>query len=71
VVGEKAIAPAPETTHWGWRRLLDNLTLTFGIKNVFDTRPPLAVQANGAQGYDPEVANSIQRFFYGQIEKKF
>jgi outer membrane receptor protein involved in Fe transport len=71
VVGEKAIAPAPETTHWGWRRLLDNLTLTFGIKNVFDTRPPLAVQANGAQGYDPEVANPIQRFFYGQIEKKF
>jgi outer membrane receptor protein involved in Fe transport len=47
------------------------LTLTFGIKNVFDTRPPLAVQANGAQGYDPEVANPIQRFFYGQIEKKF
>jgi iron complex outermembrane receptor protein len=71
VVGEKAIAPVPEATHWGWRRLLDNLTLTFGIKNVFDTRPPLAVQANGAQGYDPEVANPIQRFFYGQIEKKF
>ena len=71
VVGGTAIAAAPETTCWGWRRLLDNLTLTFGIKNVFDTRPPLAVQANGAQGYDPEVANPIQRFFYGQIEKKF
>jgi iron complex outermembrane receptor protein len=71
IVGEKAVAPAPESTHGGWRRLLDNVTLTFGIKNVFDTRPPLAVQANGAQGYDPQAANPIQRFFYGQIEKKF
>jgi outer membrane receptor protein involved in Fe transport len=55
----------------GYVHLLGNLTLTFGMKNVFDTRPPLAVQANGAQGYDPEVANPIQLFFYGQIEKKF
>jgi iron complex outermembrane receptor protein len=71
IVGEKAIAPAPENTHGGWRRLLDNMTFTFGIKNIFDTRPPLAVEANGAQGYDPQATNPIQRFFYGQIEKKF
>ncbi len=72
IVGEKAIAPAPETTHRGWRSLLDNVTFTAGIKNVFDVRPPLAFVGNGAyQGYDTYAANPIQRFFYGQIEKKW
>ncbi len=72
LVGEKAIAPAPEGHGWNWRRLLDNTTFTFGIKNLGDTRPPLAVQGNsGFQGYDTLAANPIQRFFYGQIEKKF
>jgi iron complex outermembrane receptor protein len=72
IVGEKAIAPAPEGHGWNWRRLLDNTTFTFGIKNLGDTRPPLAVQGNsGFQGYDTLAANPIQRFFYGQIEKKF
>jgi iron complex outermembrane receptor protein len=72
VVGEKAIAPAPEGHGWTWRRLLDNMTFTFGIKNLFDTRPPLAIDGNsGYQGYDTLAANPIQRFFYGQIEKKF
>ena len=72
VVGEKAVAPAPEGHGWTWRRLLDNTTFTFGIKNLFDTRPPLAIDGNsGYQGYDTLAANPIQRFFYGQIEKKF
>jgi iron complex outermembrane recepter protein len=72
VVGEKAIAPAPEGHGWTWRRLLDNTTFTFGIKNLFDTRPPLAIDGNsGYQGYDTLAANPIQRYFYGQIEKKF
>jgi iron complex outermembrane receptor protein len=72
LVGEKGIAPAPETTHRGWRSLLDNMTFTFGIKNLTDAHPPLAFIGNGAyQGYDTYAANPIQRFFYGQIEKKF
>jgi hypothetical protein len=72
IVGEKAIAPAPEGHGWTWRRLLDNTTFTFGIKNLADTRPPLAIGGNsGYQGYDTLAANPIQRFFYGQIEKKF
>jgi iron complex outermembrane receptor protein len=72
VVGEKAIAPAPEGHGWTWRRLLDNATFTFGIKNLGDNRPPLAVNGNsGYQGYDTLVANPIQRFYYVQIEKKF
>jgi iron complex outermembrane recepter protein len=72
IVGEKAIAPAPEGHGWTWRRLLDNTTFTFGIKNLGDTRPPLAIAGNsGFQGYDTLAANPIQRFFYGSIEKKF
>ena len=72
LVGEKAIAPAPEGHGWSWRRLLDNTTFTFGIKNLADTRPPLAFVGNsGYQGYDTTAATPIQRFFYGQIEKKF
>jgi iron complex outermembrane receptor protein len=72
IVGEKAIAPVAEGHGWTWRRLLDNTTFTFGIKNVCDTRPPLAIDGNsGYQGYDTLAANPIQRFFYGSIEKKF
>jgi iron complex outermembrane recepter protein len=73
IVGEKAIAPAPEAhSGWSWRRLLDNTTFTFGIKNLGDTRPPLAIYGNsGYQGYDTLAANPVQRFFYGSIEKKF
>jgi iron complex outermembrane recepter protein len=72
VIGEKAIAPAPEGHGWTWRRLLDNTTFTFGIKNLSDAHPPLAFVGNGAyQGYDTYAANPVQRFFYGQIEKKF
>jgi iron complex outermembrane receptor protein len=72
VLGEKAIAPAPEAHGWTWRRLLDNATFTFGIKNLTDAHPPLAFVGNGAyQGYDTYAANPVQRFFYGQIEKKW
>ena len=72
LVGEKAIAPAPEGHGWSWRRLLDNTTFTFGIKNLTDAHPPLAFVGVGAyQGYDTFAANPVQRFFYGQIEKKF
>jgi len=72
MVGEKAIAPAPEGHGWSWRSLLNSMTLTFGIKNLTDAHPPLAFVGNGAyQGYDTYAANPVQRFFYGQIEKKF
>jgi len=72
LIGEKAIAPVPEGHAWTWRRWLDNMTFTFGIKNLSDAHPPLAFVGNGAyQGYDTYAANPVQRFFYGQIEKKF
>jgi outer membrane receptor protein involved in Fe transport len=69
VVGEKAIAPKPEGSSWGWRTLLANTTFTFGINNVFDSPPPFS--SDWYQGYDTSNASPVQRFFYVEVEKKF
>jgi iron complex outermembrane receptor protein len=71
LVGEKAIAPKPEGSHWGWRTFLANTTLTFGIKNIFDAHPPLSIDQNSGNGYDFNNADPIGRFFYISAEKKF
>jgi hypothetical protein len=68
LVGEKAISPRPEGSHWGWRTFLAGTTLTFGINNVFDTRPPFA---DYFAGFDTGTTNPIGRFFYLDVEKKF
>ncbi|MBV9876566.1 MAG: hypothetical protein JO025_17680 [Verrucomicrobia bacterium] len=52
-MGEKAVAPPPEGSHWGIRDLIANTTLTFGVNNVFDTRPPYS--ADWCQSYDPST----------------
>ena len=72
IVGEKAIAPAPEGGHavW-WRTLLANTTITFGINNIFDTKPPLSVD-NVITNFDPASgASFVQRYFWFSIDKKF
>jgi outer membrane receptor for ferrienterochelin and colicin len=69
VVGEKGLAPAPEGSRWGVRNLIANTTITFGINNVFDTRPPFS--SDNYQAYDTGDANYIQRFFYVSLDKKF
>jgi iron complex outermembrane receptor protein len=73
IIGEKAIAPAPSGPHAGRRKWLAGTTLTVGINNIFDTRPPFAdaATATGTEGFDTSYANYIQRFFYFQVEKKF
>jgi iron complex outermembrane recepter protein len=71
IVGEKAISPKPEAAcNEGWRRWLGGTRLTFGINNIFDTRPPFA-DDNNTIGFDPEHANPFQRYFYVEVEKKF
>jgi iron complex outermembrane recepter protein len=71
IVGEKAIAPAPEGSRWGWRNLVANTTVTFGINNIFDTPPPLAVD-NVLSNFDNAGGtNFIQRYFWVSIDKKF
>jgi len=70
IVGEKAIAPVPQGSSLGIRNLLANTTITFGINNIFDTYPPLAVDSFQVN-YDTNVGNPTQRFFYVEIEKQF
>jgi iron complex outermembrane recepter protein len=71
IVGEKAIAPAPEGSRSGWRNLLANTTLTFGINNIFDTAAPLAVDSVLSNFDGQGGANNIQRYFWVSIDKKF
>ena len=73
LIGENAISPKAEGSRWNWRTILANTTLTFGINNIADTRPPLSAQGGnvGIDGYDTQSATPIQRYFYVQIEKKF
>ncbi|MGA7127588.1 MAG: TonB-dependent receptor, partial [Chthoniobacterales bacterium] len=71
IVGEKAIAPPIQGSRWGWRDLLANTTITFGINNIFDTPAPLAVD-NVLSNFDNAGgANFIQRYFWFSIDKKF
>jgi iron complex outermembrane receptor protein len=69
VIGEKAVAPKPEGSNWGWRYWLANTTLTFGINNLFNAAPPLS--ADWFQGWDTENTNPLGRFYYMSFEKKF
>jgi iron complex outermembrane recepter protein len=70
IVGEKAISPKPEGCNEGWRRWLGGTRLTFGINNIFDTRPPFA-DDNNTVGFDTAHTTPFQRYFYVEIEKKF
>jgi iron complex outermembrane receptor protein len=70
LVGEQAISPKPEGSRWEWRSLLNNTKFIFGINNIFDTRPPLSVDSFFL-GRDVFNDNSIQRFFYFEIDKHF
>jgi iron complex outermembrane receptor protein len=51
-----------------------NLTLTFGVKNLFDEDPPYT-NAGGQvyfqAGYDPGYVDPRGRFFYGRVNYKF
>jgi iron complex outermembrane recepter protein len=71
IVGEKAIAPAPEGSRWGWRNLLANTTFTFGINNIFDTAAPFAVDAAISNFDAGSGVNNIRRYFWVSVDKKF
>jgi outer membrane receptor protein involved in Fe transport len=68
IVGEKAVAPQPEAANGGIRTWLAGTKLTFGIKNIFDTRPPFE---DSQAGFDTANATPFGRYFYVEIEKKF
>ena len=49
-----------------------HLTLTLGVKNVFDTNPPQTNQGNSFQAlYDPSYYDARARFVYGSIRYEF
>jgi iron complex outermembrane receptor protein len=63
--------PIPEVGAWSTWDLYGSwspnrkLTLTAGVRNVFDTKPPTSVQAGTFQvGYDPRVSDPLMRVFY-------
>jgi iron complex outermembrane recepter protein len=70
LVGDQAISPVQEGSSWGIRNWLANSKITFGVKNLFDTRPPLAPFSNW-MGYDYKNGNMTMRYFYVQVDKKF
>ena len=57
VIGEKAVAPAPEMANGGIRTWLAGTKLTFGINNIFDTRPPFSDTVTPGFGYDSSVTS--------------
>jgi outer membrane receptor protein involved in Fe transport len=69
IVGEKAISSKPEAAGGGWRRWLGGTKLTFGINNIFDTRPPF--EDFLTEGFDTAHTTPFQRYFYVEVEKKF
>ena len=51
---------------------IKHFTFTLGVKNVFDTNPPLTNQQNTFQaGYDPSYYDARARFVYGQVRYEF
>jgi hypothetical protein len=69
ILGEKAISPKAEGSNSGIRRWLANTTLTFGINNIGDVKPPYS--ADWYQGFDTSNTVPYGRQFYVQIDKKF
>jgi iron complex outermembrane receptor protein len=49
-----------------------NWTLTLGVKNLFDTNPPVTNQQNTFQlGFDPSYYDPRARFVYGSVRYAF
>jgi outer membrane receptor protein involved in Fe transport len=65
---EAATSPKPVRSSAGIRQWLTGTTVTLGINNLFDAAPPFA---DNFQGYDAQTANSIGRYFYVELERKF
>lgn len=56
------------TTYTGFK----NVSLTAGVKNLFDVKPPFTVQANTFQkGYDPRYTDAIGRAVFLRASYKF
>ena len=69
---EKNVIPV-STAEYGcssWKSWLNNMTITLGMQNVFDSDPPFVAGA-GENGYDESLATIKGRFWYAQLKKRF
>jgi outer membrane receptor protein involved in Fe transport len=69
---EKQVTPV-STAEYGcnnWKWWLNNMTLSLGMQNVFDSDPPF-VAGSGENGYDESLATIKGRFWYAQVKKRF
>jgi hypothetical protein len=69
---EKNITPVStvEYSSSGWRRWLNDTTITLGMNNVSDLSPPF-VGGTFQDGYDPRQANIRGRVWYVALKKRF
>ena len=52
---------------YGSWQAIKGLTLTFGVRNIFDRDPPLSYQSGTFQaGYDPRYTDPMGRTFYAR-----
>ncbi|MBV8280150.1 MAG: TonB-dependent receptor [Verrucomicrobia bacterium] len=67
-LGENAILPNPDCRGGQVRNWFGGVTLTFGINNLEDSKPPFS---DNMFGYDETTSNPIGRYFFLELEKKF
>ncbi len=72
---EKNVMPVStaEYNPCGWRAWFNNMTITLGMDNVFDSEPPFAAGSveGDTQGYDEAQANAKGRLWFVAIKKRF
>jgi iron complex outermembrane receptor protein len=57
-----------QTSYTGFK----NLKLTLGVKNLFDTNPPVSnVQGTFVYGFDSSYYDARARFVYGSVKYSF
>jgi hypothetical protein len=69
---EKQVTPLA-TADYGcnnWKSWLNQMTITLGMQNVFDSDPPF-VAGSFENGYDESLTTIKGRFWYVQLKKRF
>jgi hypothetical protein len=73
--GKPAESASAQTAAYGlpvWKQVLNNTTITLGCDNIFGTDPPHAFGfENGGAGFPDFIYDSIGRFVYVGLTKKF
>ena len=64
------IVSTAEYNPCGWRSWLNNTTITVGLNNVFDEKPPFVAGAF-ENGYDEGTTNAKGRTWYIALKKRF